>query len=322
GVVSQCSLLYVRSFITVKDVVVKFKDLQSDLKAASSTVTLVDGSVLTQRSSLHVEKEDYLVSPNRQFTAGFHRIGLNAYCFGIWFSEPMSDGSHTFVWMANRDEPVNGKRSKISMWKNGNVVLMDVNRRIWTTDTQSSSPLQLKLLDSGRFRDNSSRIAMLDSKGHFRSSDNFAFNTMDNGHSLQRRLTLDVDGNIRVYSLHKRRWKIDVFSYDHQNVVNESRLACSNSVIELKRKYDEESANGRSPISDHASDDNQSDEQMGLVSWVREKQTMDILDPMIRDETEKGLVTHLVKVALQCVEEDKDARPTMSEVVKMLLAHR
>ncbi|PWA71184.1 S-locus glycoprotein domain-containing protein [Artemisia annua] len=767
----------------------------------------ISPSVLTQGSSLHVEKEDYLVSPNRQFTAGFHRIGLNAYCFAIWFSEPMSDGSHTFVWMANRDEPVNGKRSKFSLWKNGNLVLMDVNRRIWTTDTQSSSPVQLKLLDSGnlvleelekqsylwqsfsfptntilpnqpftkdtvlvssksstnfssgfyklyfdndniirlrynsdeitsvywpkpwllpwevgRFRDNSSRIAMLDSEGHFRSTDKFAFSTMDDGHTLQRRLTLDVDGNIRVYSLHKRSWivswqaisttcaihgicgpnslctyrpqlgrictcmhgykaknhsdsslgceptfdltlhresydfirlpyvefygfdsvykpgasfneckmaclddiqckafqfsfsghigafecytkillfngyyknfpfttylklpKIDVLSYDHQNEVNESRLACSNSIIELKRAYDKESANGplkfmlwfsiilgaiegacfllfyyatkkpsgataqnylavatgfrsftydeimkashkfrdeigrgsggivykgilpdnrvvaikrlheafhgeaeflaemstigrinhknlietygycaegkhrilvyeymengslakslganqldwrkrieiatgiakglaylheeclewvlhcdvkphnilldadynpkvadfglsklfnqagiensvfskirgtrgymapewvfnlpitskvdvysygmvvlemitgRSPISDHASDDNQSDEQIQLISWVRDKvqeeglgwtgkQIMDILDPMIRDETEKGLVKHLLKVALQCVEEDKDARPTMSEVVNMLLS--
>ena len=110
---------------------------------------LISPSVLTQGSSLHVEKENYLVSPSRQFTAGFHRIGLNAYCFAIWFSEPMSDGSHTFVWMANRDEPVNGKRSKFSLSKNGNLVLKDVNRRIWTTNTQSSSPLQLKLLDSG-----------------------------------------------------------------------------------------------------------------------------------------------------------------------------
>ncbi|PWA77634.1 S-locus glycoprotein domain-containing protein [Artemisia annua] len=252
---------------------------------------LISPSVLIQGSSLHVEKEDYLVSPSRQFTAGFHRIGLNAYSFAIWFSEPMSDGSHTFVWMANRDKPVNGKRSKFSLSKNGNLVLKDVNRRIWTTNTQSSSPLQLKLLDSGnlvleelekqsylwqsfsfptntilpnqpftkdtvlissksstnvssgfyklyfdndnvirllynndaitsvywpspwllpreagRSTYNSSRIAMLDSNGHFRSTDNFAFSTMDDGHTHQRRLTLDVDGNIRVYSLHKRSW--------------------------------------------------------------------------------------------------------------------
>ncbi|GKC04627.1 S-locus glycoprotein domain-containing protein [Tanacetum coccineum] len=647
-------------------------------------------SVLTQGSSLHVEKEDYLVSPSRHFTAGFHRVGLNAYCFAIWFSEPLSDGNITIVWMANRDKPVNGKRSKFSLSKNGNLVLKDVKQKIWTTNTQSSSLLQLKLLDSGnlvleelekqsylwqsfsfptntilpnqpftkdtvlissksstnfssgfyklyfdndnvirllynndeitsvywpspwlrtwdagRTTYNSSRIAMLDSKGHFQSTDLFAFNTRDFGFTLQRRLTLDVDGNLRVYSLNKRRWivswqaisttcaihgicgsnslcsyrsqlgrictcmhgykaknpsdsslgceptfdfnqhhhnydfirlpyaeffgsdlvtkagatlseckmaclddsnckgfqfsfngdigafacytksslfngyyykansfitylklpKIDVLSY-HGNVANESLLDCSNSIIELKRTYDNESSNGtlkfmlrfsiilgvievacfllfyyvtmkpsdattqkylaiatgfrrftydeivkashkfrdeigrgggegkhrilvyeymengslaknlganqldwrkrfevatgiakglaylheeclewvlhldvysygmvalemitgRSPTSD----DNQSEEQLRLVSWVRDKvqeegfrwteeQIKDILDPMIRDETEKDLVKHLLKVALRCVKEDKDARPSMSEVVNMLL---
>ena len=87
---------------------------------------------------------------------------------------------------------------------------------------------------------------------------------------------------------------------------------------------------GRSPTSDQTSGDNQSGEQKTLVSWVRDKvqeeglswtseeQIMDILDPMIRDGYENGLMKNLLTVALQCVEEDKDARPTMSEVVKML----
>nr|GFA24566.1 putative receptor protein kinase ZmPK1 [Tanacetum cinerariifolium] len=69
---------------------------------------------------------------------------------------------------------------------------------------------------------------------------------------------------------------------------------------------------GRSPTSD----DNQSEEGF---RWT-EVQIMNILDPMNRDETEKDLVKHLLKVALQCVEEDKDARPSMSEVVNMLLS--
>ncbi|KAJ0455999.1 hypothetical protein HanIR_Chr15g0757421 [Helianthus annuus] len=74
-------------------------------------------SVLAQGSSLFVEKKDHLVSSNGLFTAGFHEIGQNAYCFAIWFSEPTLDGDHTLVWMANRDRPVNGKRSRLSLWK-------------------------------------------------------------------------------------------------------------------------------------------------------------------------------------------------------------
>ncbi|KAK9080162.1 hypothetical protein SSX86_001837 [Deinandra increscens subsp. villosa] len=71
-------------------------------------------------------------------------------------------------------------------------------------------------------------------------------------------------------------------------------------------------------------------EQKRLVSWIREKvheaseslvetQIMEILDPVMEEEFEKIEMKNLLRVALQCVEEDKDARPTMSEVVKMLL---
>ncbi|PWA75776.1 S-locus glycoprotein domain-containing protein [Artemisia annua] len=248
-------------------------------------------SVLNQGSSLFVEKEDHLVSPNGIFTAGFHRVGQNAFCFAIWFSEAMSDGNHTVVWMANRDEPVNGKRSKFSLWKDGNLVLKDASRRIWSSDTKSSLPLQLQLLDSGnlvlihlnkklylwqsfnsptdtilpnqlftkdtvlissksstnlssgfykfyfdndnvirllynsdevtsvfwplpylqiwevgRTTYNNTRSAMLTSEGRFWSADNLVFITSDYNSTIQRRLTLDVDGNIRVYSLSRGNW--------------------------------------------------------------------------------------------------------------------
>lgn len=66
-----------------------------------------------------------------------------------------------------------------------------------------------------------------------------------------------------------------------------------------------------------------------LVTWVREimcaadareGRIQEIMDPMI-DHTDDDLVKMelLVKVALHCVEEDRDARPTMRQVVEMLL---
>ncbi|KAI7745331.1 hypothetical protein M8C21_001378 [Ambrosia artemisiifolia] len=87
---------------------------------------------------------------------------------------------------------------------------------------------------------------------------------------------------------------------------------------------------GRSPTYDQSCDDNEKLELRRLVSWVKEKvhedcesltetRIMDVLNPMIRGEYEKCLMNALLKVALQCVREDKDDRPTMSEVVKMLL---
>ncbi|KAJ0693453.1 putative protein kinase RLK-Pelle-SD-2b family [Helianthus annuus] len=87
---------------------------------------------------------------------------------------------------------------------------------------------------------------------------------------------------------------------------------------------------GRSPTYDQPHNDNEMLEQKRLVNWVKEKvvanseslietQITEILNPMIRGEYENGQMSNLLKVALQCVKEDKDARPTMSEVVKMLL---
>ncbi|PWA35681.1 Apple-like protein [Artemisia annua] len=104
---------------------------------------------LRSGSSLNVEnKNDILISPNGLFTAGFHQVGENAYGFAVWFSEQVATtGSRTVVWMANRDELVNGKHSKLSLVEDGNLVLLDAGRRvIWSTNTKSTSSLvQLQL---------------------------------------------------------------------------------------------------------------------------------------------------------------------------------
>ncbi|CAN6721658.1 unnamed protein product [Malus baccata var. baccata] len=76
--------------------------------------------ILSRASSLSVEKpEDVLISPDGVFTAVFHQVGNNSYCFAVWFSEPSpSSDSHqnpTVVWKANLHRPVNGKRSKLSL---------------------------------------------------------------------------------------------------------------------------------------------------------------------------------------------------------------
>lgn len=242
-------------------------------------------NTLEQGNSLHVEKPgDVLVSANGVFSAGFFPVGENAYCFAVWMA------NHTPVWMANRDQPVNGRASTLSLEKNGKLILTDAGKQItssWTTgDYSVQVAVQLRLLDNGNlvllettgkfiwqsfdfptdtllpgqvltkdtylissrsrtnfssgnyklFFDNdntlrllyqvpdvtssiywprpwstvwengrtlynSSRVAVLNSLGYFNSSDNFLFRTSDSGLVLQRRMTLDPDGNLRVYSL-------------------------------------------------------------------------------------------------------------------------
>ncbi|XP_020213190.1 putative receptor protein kinase ZmPK1 [Cajanus cajan] len=244
---------------------------------------------LHRSSPLSLSVEDVIVSsPEGTFTAGFTSVGENAYCFAIWFS---SQPPKTIVWMANRDQPVNGKRSSLSLLKTGDLVLTDAAQfNVWSTGTLSPNPLELHLFDTanlvlrdqsnrtsvlwqsfdfptdtllpgqiltrftklvssrsegnyssgfyklffdndnvfrllyegpqvssvywpdpwlvsnnvgsgnGRSTYNSSRVAVLDEYGQFRASDHFSFKTIDYGLLLQRRLTLDHDGNVRAYS--------------------------------------------------------------------------------------------------------------------------
>nr|GMD99420.1 putative receptor protein kinase ZmPK1 [Ipomoea batatas] len=262
--------------------------LASLISSSSQTSTLNNGASLSA-------PQDVLTStPNGNFTAGFYNVGENAYSFAIWFSEPLIDGNHTVVWMANRDRPVNGVKSKLSLLKSGNLVLNDAGQTdVWSTQTTSDSPVHLKLLDNGnlvlqdptipiplwqsfdsptdillpqqritgtsnlvsarsltnhssgfyklffdadnvlrllydgfgltsvfwpspwlvsweagRTTYNSSKIAVLNPFGHFSSSDDFKFNTIDHGESIPRILKLDSDGNLRVYSLKNKIWKV------------------------------------------------------------------------------------------------------------------
>ncbi|XP_045819998.1 putative receptor protein kinase ZmPK1 [Trifolium pratense] len=65
-------------------------------------------------------------------------------------------------------------------------------------------------------------------------------------------------------------------------------------------------------------------EKLGLVMWLREKRNesiswvKEIMDPNIEEGCDENEVETLAEVALQCVEEEKDKRPTMSHVVEVL----
>ncbi|KAF2290041.1 hypothetical protein GH714_001223 [Hevea brasiliensis] len=232
---------------------------------SSPSLSLASDS-LTKDSSLLVENtNDLLISPSGIFIAGFFPVGDNAYCFAIWFDEPFCNNNCTIVWMANRDQPVNGKRSALSLLKSGNLILSDAGRvTVWATDTVSESSVHLHLQDSGnlplskdkqlvssrsqtnyssgfykllfdndnvlhllfaspnitslywpdpelsvfeakRSSYNNSRRAYFDPLGNFSSSDKFFSKSADYGANFQRRLTIDSDGNLRLYSREDKR---------------------------------------------------------------------------------------------------------------------
>ncbi|XP_030440364.1 putative receptor protein kinase ZmPK1 [Syzygium oleosum] len=254
----------------------------------STSFSFASSNVLHRGSSLSVEERDSdtLTSPDKTFTCGFYGLGGNAYWFSIWFT---SSSDRTVVWTANRDNPVNGRGSKVTLRGNGALVMTDVDGSVvWETNTTSTNASSLELLNTGnlvlrspdrkilwqsfdyptdtllpsqlltkskklvsslkgrafysgyfnlyfdndnvlrlmydgpdisslywpnpdldvyangRTNYNSSRIAVLDETGHFQSSDRFQFNASDRGRGIKRRLTMDRDGNLRLYSLDKQ----------------------------------------------------------------------------------------------------------------------
>ncbi|CAJ2640428.1 unnamed protein product [Trifolium pratense] len=264
-------------------------------------------------------EQDIIVSPKGTFTAGFYPVGENAYSFAIWFTQKYKNltNAATIVWMANRDQPVNGKRSTLSLLKTGNVILTDADYFIvWSTNTNSSKPLDLFLYDTGnlvlrehttngfilwqsfdyptdtllpeqsftryvnlvssksdnkyssgyyklifdndnvlrllydgpqvssiywpypwlvswdagRSTYNSSREAKLDVWGNFSSSDDFTLTTSDYGTILQRRLTLDSDGNVRAYSRKHGHEKWLISGQFHQQLIKIHGICGPNSI--------------------------------------------------------------------------------------------
>ncbi|TYH54582.1 hypothetical protein ES332_D09G179200v1 [Gossypium tomentosum] len=99
-------------------------------------------------SSLSVEDDtDMLTSSDNTFTCGFYGVGENAYYFSIWFT---NSKDKTVAWMANRDKPVNGKGSKLSLHRDGAFVLTDVDGSItWEANTRTTYVERAELLDNG-----------------------------------------------------------------------------------------------------------------------------------------------------------------------------
>ena len=99
--------------------------------------------------------------------------------------------------------------------------------------------------------------------------------------------------------------KVDVYSY---GIVLLEMITGKNPTTGVHSNAGEESYNGR------------------LVTWVREKRgdaswLEHIIDPAIKTNFDECKMDLLARVALDCVEVNKDRRPTMSQVVEMLQSH-
>ncbi|KAK9714170.1 hypothetical protein RND81_06G076300 [Saponaria officinalis] len=115
----------------------------------SSTASVLAGNVLRRGSSLTAEGTNFLTSPDNTFTCGFYSFGANAFWFAIWFTDSIG---HTVVWTANQDNPVNRLKSRITLRKDGALVLTDFDgSTAWISNTTSVAVDRAELLNSGNF---------------------------------------------------------------------------------------------------------------------------------------------------------------------------
>ena len=110
--------------------------LQTLSLSSSNTLDTLRGT------SLSVEKpSDKLVSENGEYSAGFFPVGDNSFCFAIWLNK---SSIPTVVWMANWDEPVNGRGLVLSILADSQLILTNsLGITIWTTKAVDLTSLEV-----------------------------------------------------------------------------------------------------------------------------------------------------------------------------------
>ncbi|XP_065877269.1 G-type lectin S-receptor-like serine/threonine-protein kinase RKS1 [Euphorbia lathyris] len=107
-------------------------------------------SIDTITSTQPLRDGDFLVSTNQVFALGFFSPGISTRRFvGIWYNKV----PETVVWVANRDNPINGTAGILTV-DNRNLVLYENNKtRVsrWSSmvNVSSTTSFKAQLLDSG-----------------------------------------------------------------------------------------------------------------------------------------------------------------------------
>lgn len=116
------------------------------LRTCSSTDTIGPNQTL--------KDGDILVSSGKAFALGFFSPGKSSYRYvGIWYNKVLEQ---TVVWVANRDNPINGSSGVLAIDPAGNLVLSDGNHNlsVWSTNVTSmilkNSP-SAQLMETGNF---------------------------------------------------------------------------------------------------------------------------------------------------------------------------
>ncbi|XP_042386103.1 receptor-like serine/threonine-protein kinase SD1-7 [Zingiber officinale] len=146
-----------------------------EIVAVTALIVLVQssspGDTMIQNSSLM--NDQTLTSTGELFQLGFFRLdnsSANGYV-GIWYYS-LKPQEGTVVWIANRNKSVNTSMASFNLTSEGNLVLFEEDRIVWSTGTRSTrlNSARLQLLDSGNLVLNDSNSIIWQSFEHSNDS--------------------------------------------------------------------------------------------------------------------------------------------------------
>ncbi|KAB1222765.1 hypothetical protein CJ030_MR2G029009 [Morella rubra] len=107
-------------------------------------------SIDTLTANQSIKDGQSMMSKEKNFALGFFSPGNSSHPYlGIWFVKVREQAT---VWIANRNDPINGSSGVLSINNYGNLTLYDsYNRPVWSTDVsvQGTTFSVAHLLDSG-----------------------------------------------------------------------------------------------------------------------------------------------------------------------------
>ncbi|KAJ4900737.1 Receptor-like serine/threonine-protein kinase SD1-8 [Raphanus sativus] len=112
----------------------------------------IDVNILSSTDSLTISSNRTLVSPGGVFELGFFKpSSLSRWYLGIWYKTVIVK---TYVWVANRDNPLSTSVGTLKISGNNLVLLGDSNTSVWSTNITRgniNSPVVAELRPNGNF---------------------------------------------------------------------------------------------------------------------------------------------------------------------------
>ncbi|BBH04368.1 receptor-like protein kinase 1 [Prunus dulcis] len=176
-----------------------------------STIAQTDGKNISLGSSLTaLDNKSFWASPSGEFAFGFQEIGKYGFLLAIWFNKVPE---RTIVWSANGDNLVQ-KGSTVELTSAGQFRLSDITtgKQIWVASSYGTGVVYAAMLDTGNFvlaNRNSIHLwasfdqptdTILHTQTLSQNSRLFARYTASNYSRGRFQLTLESDGNLRLYT--------------------------------------------------------------------------------------------------------------------------